>query len=438
MKRIALLILVAAAALAAEPDWKAVEDHALDFLQQYVRIASINPPADTRAAAALFKAELERNGLTPKLYISGPNGQTNLIVRVPGRDRSKKPLLLLNHFDVVPVDAKAWSLDPFAAIIKDGMIWGRGTLDMKGIGVQQLMALIALHKAGIVPSRDIVMLSTADEETSGVMGIRWMLTNHPDEIDCEYVLDEGGMGTRDVLAPNKLVFGVSVGEKQVVWLKLRAKGTAGHGSQPIPDNANMILMEALRKTLDAPSRDKPHPVIAEMRQAIGAFAENKFTAAIQRNTMSLTTLTSGVGSPPKANVIPSVAEATVDCRLLPGVNVDEFISEVKARINDPRVTIEVLNLPVDAGASRSDTPLFDAIRKSVLAAHPSAVVTPMFVPFGTDSVVLRKRGVVAYGFTPMVLDAATAATMHSDQERIPVSEFKAGLHIYFEVLRSTF
>lgn len=437
-KALLSILLTAAAATASEPDWKAIEDHALELLQQYVRIASINPPADTRAAAALFQAELQRAGLSATLYNSGPAGQTNLVVRLPGRDRSKKPLLLLNHFDVVPVDPKAWSMDPFGAVIKDGVIWGRGTLDMKGIGVEQLTALITLHQAGIVPARDIVLLSTADEETGGERGIKWMLENHAAEIDCEYVLDEGGMGTRDVLAKDKLVFGVAVGEKQLLWLKLRAKGTAGHGSQPIANNANLILLEAIRKAMDAPPSDKPNPVIAQMRQAIGAFADNKFTSAIQRNTMSLTTLTSGVGSPVKVNVIPSIAEATLDCRLLPGVNGDEFISGIKARINDPRVTVEQLSKPVDAGASRSDTPLFAAIRKAILAQHPGAVVTPMFVPFGTDSVNLRKRGVIAYGLTPMILDAATAATMHSDEERIPVADFKSGIRLFYDVLRSDF
>jgi acetylornithine deacetylase/succinyl-diaminopimelate desuccinylase-like protein len=435
MKRFLLFAMCAVTAMSAEPDWKTVEDHALEFLQQYVRLATVNPPADTHRAAALYQAELERNGLKPRLYPSGPGGQTNLVVRLPGRDRTKKPLLLLNHFDVVPVDPKAWSLDPFGAIIRDGQIWGRGTLDMKGIGVQQLTALIELHKAGIVPSRDIVMMATTDEETNGELGIRWMLKNHPDEIDSEYVLDEGGMGTRDMLAPNKLVFGISVGEKQVVWLRLRAHGIAGHGSQPIPNNANLILLEAVRKALDAPPSGKPNPVIEEMRRNIGAFADNKFTSAIQKNTMSLTTITSGVGSPVKVNVIPSTAEATIDCRLLPGVNPQEFISEIKARVNDPRVTVELLNEPVDAGASPSNTPLFATIRKAILAEHPDAIVTPMFVPFGTDSVKLRQRGVIAYGLTPMVLDAATAATMHSDQERIPVAEFKRGLHIYYDVLR---
>ncbi len=426
--------------MAAEPDWPAVEKHALDLLQKYVRIATVDPPANTAAAAALIKAELEAAGLAPKLYTSGPDGQTNLIVRLPGRDRTKKPLLLLNHFDVVPVDAKAWGgIDPFGADIMDGILWGRGALDMKGLGVEQMTALIEMKKAGIVPPRDIVMLSTADEEAGGTFGVQWMLKNHFDEMDPAYVLDEGGAGSRDLFAAGKLIFGVSVGEKLMFWLKLRAKGTAGHGSQPIADNANLILLDAIRKAMDLPAGGKQNEVVGQMMAAAGGrMAENKFTNAIQGNTMSLTTLQSGVGSPVKPNVIPSVAEATLDCRLLPGVNADEFESGVKARINDRRVTVERMSAPVDAGMSSAETPLFAAIRSALLKAHPDAVVTPMLVPYGTDSVHLRKRGIPAYGFMPMTLDTATVATMHSDQERIPVAEFLRGIRIYFDVLRSEY
>jgi acetylornithine deacetylase/succinyl-diaminopimelate desuccinylase-like protein len=436
--RLLSILAIASVLSAAEPDWPAIEKHALDLLQRYVRIASVNPPADTSKTAALLQAELEQNGLAPKLYTSGPDGQTNLVVRLKGRDSSKKPLLLLNHMDVVPVDPKAWNIDPFGAEIRDGFLWGRGALDMKSIGVQQLTALIALHNSGVVPPCDIVMLSTADEETSGVHGIQWMIANHVDEIDAEYVLDEGGMGSRDALAAGKLAFGVSVGEKQMLWLRLRAHGTAGHGSQPIHDNANLILLEAIRKAMAPSNRDREHPVVAEMKRVFGSFAENKFTSAIQHNTMSLTTLTAGVGSPPKVNVIPSSSEATLDCRLLPGVNGDEFISEMKARINDPRVTLEVITRTPDTGASRSDTPLFAAIVAAIRKHHPDAAIAPMLVPFGTDSAYMRVRGAKAYGLTPMILDAATAATMHSDRERIPVAEFLKGLHIYYDVLASNF
>jgi acetylornithine deacetylase/succinyl-diaminopimelate desuccinylase-like protein len=356
-----------------------------------------------------------------------------------GRDSAKKPLLLLNHFDVVPVDASAWSVDPFGALIKDGWIWGRGTLDMKGVGIQRLTALVTMKRMGIVPARDIVMISTADEESSGVLGIQWMLKNHWGEFDPAYVLDEGGVGSSDLFTPGKLVFGVAVGEKQMSWLRLTAKGTAGHGSQPIVDNANSILLAAIQKAMEPPRATKPSPVVVEMERAVGGkFADNKFIGAIRGNTISITTLAAGVGSPLKPNVIPSTSQATLDCRLMPGVNSEEFLSEMKARINDPRVTIERLSNPVDAGISPSETPLFVAIRKAILKEHPDAIVTPMLVPYGTDSVQLRKRGVTSYGFMPMVLDAATVATMHSDQERIPVAEFLRGIRIFFDVLRSEY
>jgi acetylornithine deacetylase/succinyl-diaminopimelate desuccinylase-like protein len=439
MRISAALLLFCVSAFAAEPDWPAVETHALDLLKRYVQIQSINPPADTRPTAALIKAELEGAGLTPVLYTSGPEGQTNLVVRLKGADSSKKPLLLMNHMDVVPVDRGAWSMDPFGAVIKDGWIWGRGTLDMKSVGIQQLTALILMKRTGTIPPRDIVMLSSADEETNGERGIQWMLKNHLADIDPEYVLDEGGSASRDLYAPGKLVFGISVGEKQMMWLRLRAKGTAGHGSQPIADNANVILLNAIQKALQVPPATKQNPVVEELTKTLsGAVAQNKFINAIRANTISLTTLTAGVGSPVKVNVIPSSAEATLDCRLLPGVNADEFLSDMKARINDPRVTVERVTVPVDAGTSTTDTPLYRTLRAAFLKAHPDALVTPILVPYGTDSVNLRKRGIPAYGFEAMILDAATVATMHSDQERIPVQEFLTGIHIYFDVLRGAY
>ncbi|MBI3473818.1 MAG: M20/M25/M40 family metallo-hydrolase [Candidatus Solibacter usitatus] len=434
MKRIFLLILAAAVIEAAEPNWPQLEKSALDLLQRYLRIASINPPGDTTAAADLLQGALESHGFQVRRFTAAP-GYVNLLTRLPGRDRSRKPLLLMNHMDVVPVDRAAWKMDPFGAVIQDGYVWGRGALDMKGIGIQQILSLIALKEAGIVPARDIVLLITADEEMNGTYGIRWMIANHWKEIDAEYVLDEGGFGTREILAQGKLVFGVMVGEKQSVWLRLRAKGTAAHGSQPIPDNANLILMRAIQRAMELPAA-QPHPVVAEMRRNIAApLAANKYTAAIQANTASLTTLQAGVGSPPKINVIPSNSEATLDCRLLPGVDHREFISELKKRINDPRVSVELASTPNDSGVSSSQTPLFEAIRAAIRKHHPEAVVTPMLVPHGTDSSNLRLKGMIAYGLTPMVLDLATAGTMHSDAERIPVAEFYKGLRIFFDVLK---
>ena len=420
----------------ATPEWPRVEQHATELLQQYIRIRSVNPPADTTGTAKLLQHEFESAGMEAKLYTSAPGGKTNLLVRLPGKDRTKRPLLLLNHMDVVPVDASRWKHDPFGGEIENGLIWGRGSLDMKSTAIQQLTALVLLKQLGIVPPRDIVFLSTCDEETDGSNGAGWMIKNHWDELNPEYVLDEGGVGSRDLYTPHKTVFGISVGDKQVLWVKLRAVGTSGHASQPIPDNANDILIAAIERAKEFPPSSKANPVIAEMKTKIDAFSSNKFMNAVQQNTISLTTLRSGLGDPPKVNVIPSVAEATLDCRLLPGQSADEFLSDIKARVNDQRISYELLSHPADPGPSRTDTPLFAALKSAILKQNPDAIVVPTIVPYGTDSQKFRLKGSIGYGLEPMVLDAATLATMHSDSEHIPLDQFRAGLHVYFDILTS--
>jgi len=167
-------------------------------------------------------------------------------------------------------------------------------------------------------------------------------------------------------------------------------------------------------------------------------AHAEFTNAIQKDTMTLTTLRSGVGDPPKPNVIPSVAEATIDCRLLPGVNADEFVSDIRARINDPRVTVELISQPTDAGASATDTPVYAALRSAIVKNYPDVIVTPILIPYSTDSAFLRSHGVKAYGLLPMVLDAPILATFHSDEERVQVSEFLHGIRVFYDFLSSPF
>ena len=433
----AAFVLCAFGISAAEPDWPKVESHAIDLLQRYVRIASINPPADTRETANLLAGEFAAAGLEAKIYQAGNHGESNLTVRLAGRDRSKRPLLLLNHMDVVPVDPAQWKFPPFGAVIQGGIMWGRGTLDMKSTGIMQLTALILLKQLGIVPARDIVFLSTCDEETGGVNGAAWMIQHHWAELNPGYVLDEGGVGSRNVYTPGKLVFGVSVADKQVLWLKMKAVGTSGHASQPIPDNANDLLIRAIEKAKEFPPTEKPNTLVQQMKDTVGVFASNKFMNAIQGNTISLTSLRSGLGNPPKANVIPSVAEATLDCRLLPGQNAEEFLSEIKARINDPHITIEQISSKgEDPQPSPTGAPLYSAIKAAIQKQHPDAVVMPIIVPFGTDASKFRMRGVTAYGIMPMIVDTATLATMHSDSEHISVDQFRQGLHIYFEILSS--
>ncbi len=433
------VLLLCLLSSAAEPDWPRVEEHAVSLLQQYIRIASVNPPADTRQTAAFLQAEFARIGLKSETFEAGSGGKTNLLVRLPGKDRSKRPLLLLNHMDVVPVDAARWKMNPFSGQIEDNTIWGRGSLDMKSTAIMQFTGLSLLKQLGIVPPRDILFLADCDEETGGTEGVTWMINHHWNELNPEYVLDEGGAGSRDLYSPGKLVFGISVADKQVLWLKVHAEGTAGHGSQPIPDNANDILLRAIEKAREFPPSKNPNQLVSNMRKELGELSPNKFMNALQGNTISLTSLRSGVGDPPKANVIPSVAEATIDCRLLPGQNAEEFISEIKARINDPHVKVELISpKPDDPQPSSTTTPLFNGIRTAIRKMNPEADVLPIVVPYGTDGQKFRMRGVPAYGLIPMVLDTATVATMHSDSEHIPLDQFRKALRIYFDILCSDF
>ena len=197
---------------------------------------------------------------------------------------------------------------------------------MKALGMIHLYAFLSLKRAGTPLSRDVIFMAVADEEIGGELGARWMIEHRYPELDPEYVLDEGGFGSRDLFVDGKLVFGISVAEKKIVWLKVRAEGVAGHGSQPHQQNPNDHLVRALTRLLSHPLPTLSVPVLEQLRTELGPLEENKFTRAIQHSTISLTSLRSGVGEPVKVNVIPSVAEATLDCRLLPGTSTDEWLA----------------------------------------------------------------------------------------------------------------
>jgi acetylornithine deacetylase/succinyl-diaminopimelate desuccinylase-like protein len=417
------------------PDWNAVQSEAVGTIQSYVRINTSNPPGDVTKAADFLTAVLEREGISVKRYESGA-GRSIVIARLKGTG-SARPLLLLHHMDVVPTDPSRWQHDPFGAEIADGKIWGRGSIDMKGLGVVQLMSFILLKRQHVPLTRDVILMAVPDEEVGGTLGAKWMLQNHYAEIEPEYVLDEGGFGSRDLFAPGKLVFGISVAEKKILWLKLRAEGIAGHGSQPNDQNPNDRLVRALAHLLGEPLPSSSFTVLDMMKSRVGDFAVNKFNNAIQRSTVSLTSLRSGVGDPPKANVIPSVAEATIDCRVLPGTSKEQWMSELRRRLADPEIKIEIVYEGEDPIVTPQDSTFYRALESAVKRRHPDAIVTPMVVPYGTDSNSFRPRGVKSYGFTPVVVPAAAVMSMHGDAEFLPVDAVGPAIQILFEALRET-
>jgi len=435
LRYVVLAALALTAGRAQTIDWKSVDAEAATTLQGYVRINTSNPPGDVTKAADYLSRILEREGIAVTRYESGP-GRSILLARLNGNGAGGKAIVLESHMDVVPTDPSRWSRDPFGAQIADGKMWGRGTIDMKGIGVSYLYAFIMLHRQHVPLTRDVVLLFVPDEEVGGAMGADWMRKNHYAELDPEYVIDEGGFGSRDMFTPGKLVFGISVAEKRIMWLKLRAEGTAGHGSQPIAENANEHLMRALARLLDSPIAAATFPVVETMKQRIGApLTNNKFMNAIQRSTISLTSLRSGVGDPPRVNVIPSVAEATIDCRVLPGISPADWLKLIESRLGDPTIKIEVINQGEDPVVSPQDTPLYRALERTVRRHYPDAIVTPMTVPYGTDGNGYRARGVKNYGFFPGIVPAASILSMHGDSEFIPVDAIGPAIQIMYEALR---
>ncbi len=430
-------VLLFSFSAAQTTDWKAVEAEALKTLQGYVRINTSNPPGDVSTAADYLAAILKREGIETTRYESAP-GRSILLARLKGNGTGGKAILLESHMDVVPTDPARWASDPFGAQIMDGRMWGRGTIDMKGIGTSYLYAFIMLHRQKAPLTRDVLLMFVPDEEIGGEMGAAWMRTNHYAELDPEYVIDEGGFGSRDMFTPGKLVFGISVAEKKIMWLRLRAEGVAGHGSQPHDRNPNERLMKALSRLFAEPIAAAPFPVVDTMKARIGGpLTDNKFNNAIQRSTISLTSLRSGVGDPPKVNVIPSVAEATLDCRLLPGTTAEQWIKEIERRLADPTITIEVVNAGDDPVVSTQDSPLYRALEAAIKRHHPEATVTPMTVPYGTDSNGFRPRGVKSYGIFPGIIPAASILSMHGDAEFIPVDALGPAIQILFEALKDT-
>jgi acetylornithine deacetylase/succinyl-diaminopimelate desuccinylase-like protein len=423
------------AAAQTTPDWKAIEAEAIRTIQAYVRINTSNPPGDVTKAADFLEGVLRREGIAVTRYESAP-GRSIIVARLKGTGPAK-PLLLLHHMDVVPTDPARWQHDPFAAEIADGRVWGRGTMDMKGLGVVQLLAFLSLKRQNVPLARDVILMAVPDEEVGGKLGAEWMRTNHYEEIEPEYILDEGGFGSRDLFAPGKLVFGISVAEKKSLWLKVTAEGVAGHGSQPHDQNPNDRLLRALGRLLAEPTAPGSFAVLDTMKARVGALAVNKFNNAIQHSTISITSLRSGVGDPPKVNVIPSRAEATLDCRVLPGTSKDQWMAEIRRRLADPGISIEIVHEGDDSTVTTQDSTFYRALEAAVKRRHPDAIVTPMVVPYGTDANRFRSRGVKSYGFTPVIVPAEGVMSMHGDAEFLPVDAVGPAIQILFEALRGT-
>ena len=424
-------------------NWDDVTVEITSTLRDYLRINTSNPPGNEQAAAEFLAPLLEAEGYECEYVEAGP-GRVSMRTRLLGTGE-QRPLMLLNHTDVVPVQDEFWDVDPFAAVERDGMLWGRGALDMKGMGTLELLVMLLFKRLNLTPNRDIVFLAVADEEAGSAYGMEWLDQNEQSWItEPEYALNEGGMGALNLLGANRPVFACAPSEKSPLWLKLRAEGQPGHGSTPHSDNAVERLIRALYavQNWDRAVTVQPHTAEALQRMrdanawAGSAPSVNKLCqtypafAAVTRDTISNTGATSGI----KHNVIPADAEATLDCRLLPGESYDDFIKTMRDVIDDDKVEIEVVFGSMGPSSS-FETEIVSVIEDVVREQVEGALVIPSTCVGFTDSRVLRRHGVHSYGFVPTLMDASLAAGVHGHNERTPIEGLNTGIQILFEVVR---
>jgi acetylornithine deacetylase/succinyl-diaminopimelate desuccinylase-like protein len=416
-----------------------IRDEVTELLQELIRVDTTNPPGNETAAADLLREYLEESGAQVELYARVPE-RANLVARIPGRGDGPT-LLFLSHTDVVLADAAEWSADPFGGELRDGEVWGRGALDMKGQVAASAVALASLAREGFEPAGDLVFAATADEEVGDGFGAQWLCEAHPDAVRCDYLINEGS-GERLELSGQPFYL-CSVAEKMSAPFRLRVRGRSGHASMPgIADNAlvkaaplitalgeyvpEQHLTPEVAALLEAITGERPaSPQDAlEQARAIGAFF-----AEMVEPLLSLTLAPTMISASKKRNVIPAVCDVIVDSRLLPGTTPAQQQEIVRNVLGDGDYELEGLEAH---GGTRSpiETPLWDAVTGWIAEVEPEARPAPICVAGFTDSHWFREAfGTVAYGFFPSrVMSAELAARLiHSADERIPVEDLELGV-----------
>ncbi len=431
-------------------DWNAMGREAVQLLREYLRIDTTNPPGNEDRATAFLSRILSEEDIDCQVHESAP-GRSNLYARLKG-DGSKRPVVLLSHSDVVPADRAYWSVDPFSGLVRDGYIWGRGALDMKNLGIAELVVFLALHRNRFPLKRDVIFLVTADEEAGGSAGARWITRNRPELVaDAEFLINESGKGR---VENGKAIYSIDITEKSPCWVRLVARGEPGHGSRPKPNSAVNRLIRALNaimdykppvKVTDAAERyfegiahlqnDGYRQRFTRIRESVrdsrflADLLRNQHHAAILRNTISITMLQ---GSD-KINIIPQTATAELDCRLLPGEEPEDFVRELKRVVGDDGIEMETL-LNFGNSSSPFDSLLVDSVREVVSRHHAHVDVVPNILSGFTDSHYFRDLGIHSYGFMPFLLIDDDLRRIHGNDERISVENMERGPRILYEVI----
>ncbi|WP_295837584.1 M20/M25/M40 family metallo-hydrolase [uncultured Microbacterium sp.] len=398
-----------------------------------------------REAAEYAGAYLEALGLDTEYY-EAADRRTNVCTRVPGRDRDKPALILHGHLDVVPAVAEDWSVDPFAGEIRDGILWGRGAVDMKDMDAMILTAVADLLRAGEQPQRDIIVTFFADEENGGVFGSAPVVKNKPEWFAgaTEAISEVGGYS---IAVDDRRAYLLQVGEKALVWMKLIARGRAGHGSGLHPDNAVTRLAEAVaalgRTEWPVRLTDTTAQLLAGIAGIVGDDAADPDALAARtgaassfiRSTLRTTTNPTGLTAGYKHNVIPDRAEALIDVRVLPGTE-EAALADIR-RIVGPDIEIETVHRDIGLEVPFSGD-LVDAMVAQLGRHDPGVPVLPYLMGGGTDNKALSALGISGYGFAPLRLPADLDFTgmFHGVDERVPVDALEFGRRVLADLLRT--
>lgn len=420
-------------------DWSKVEPETLDYYTSLIRIDTSNPPGNETKVVDYLKPILDRAGITTNVWSLDSN-RANLVARIRGNG-SKRPIIIMGHTDVVGVQRDRWPVDPFAALRKDGYIWGRGTSDDKPHVAASLIAMLLLKRLNVALDRDVIFIAEAGEEGTSRFGIGYLVDQHWNDIAAEYALAEGG---QIVSRNGQVVYvGISTTEKTPRSTRLIARGTSGHGSRPRQDNAVLHLAAAIAKfqawqppmrlndttrayferlaTISPPAEADRYTHVADPTRTAEIqryFAEHEPNSySILRTSIVPTVIQGGF----RNNVIPSQAEAVLDIRALPGEDMNQLQEEMRRVIADPAVEI-VRDASRDRPAappSRLDTELFQALERTQKKMYPRALTVPTMLTGATDNAQLRSKGVQAYGFGPVADESeGEFHGAHSDQERL--------------------
>ncbi|CAN2200448.1 ArgE Acetylornithine deacetylase/Succinyl-diaminopimelate desuccinylase and related deacylases [Candidatus Nanopelagicaceae bacterium] len=423
-----------------------IEDEAVSICQDLIRIPSVNygeGKGDEKAVADYVVNSLAEVGIKATIFESAPN-RCNVVARIKGSDSTRAGLIVHGHLDVVPANADDWSVDPFSAEIRDGMIWGRGAVDMKNVDAMILAIVRSWSRSGFVPTRDIVLAFFADEEAGMTFGSRWMTEHHPEVFEgCSEAISEVG-GFSVTVADGKRLYFVEAAQKGIHWMKLTAKGRAGHGSMMNNDNALTSLTEAVakigrhewpqrytntvkllfKKIAEATGKPYDENDLRPLLKEIGP-TERMIGATLQ-NTANPTMLDAGY----KANVIPGSASAVIDGRFLPGY--EHELNETIRSIIGADIEIETISRDIALEVD-FEGDLVDAMCQAIIKFDPEGIPVPYLMSGGTDNKALSELGIVGYGFSPLRLpaDLDFMALFHGVDERVPIS----GLHFGVNVLK---